>query len=182
MRRVRLTGSSTALSFAHAIRPQPRVTPHSTTDTLTGSARLNTSYRARKRVRCWRRTYLVKFSSRVATGSVLSRKILSSSSATMASCGVRRGFASFFSVLCDIAVADLAALPAALDARLLGPLRRPAAGRGLQRSHERIGSTLGRELLEACDRPVEVGGTEPGRWQHPPDPRGGRPPPPPLAA
>src|SRR5260370_30550849 len=154
MRRVRLTGSSTALSFAHAISPKPRLTPHSTTDPLTGSARLNTSYRARKRVRGWRRTYLVKFSSRVATGSVLSRKILSSSSATMASCGGRRGFASFFSVLCDIAVADLAALPAALDARLLGSLGRRAAGRGLQRSPELLDSTLLRELLAACRPPT----------------------------
>src|SRR2546423_8213875 len=108
---------------------------------------------------CWRRTYFGKFSIRTSTGSLLALKIFSISGPTIRSCSVRSGLDSVLRV-----IDDPAALALALDARLLRPLGRVIAGGGLQRAHEVVGAALARQLLEACDRPVEVFGAEaPGR-------------------
>src|SRR5437588_8832932 len=155
MRRVRLTGSSTALSLAHAIRPYPRFTPHSTIEPLTPMIRLKTSYRASSLVRCWRRTYFGKFSIRTSTGSGLALKILSISGPTIRSWSVRRGFDSVLRV-----ISDFAALAPALEARLLRRVGRMIAGRDLERPHQLVGAAFAGQLLEAPDRPLEVFGAE----------------------
>src|ERR1044071_8248338 len=51
----------------------PRKTPHSMMDPLTGSAILKISYIARNRFNCWRLTYLGKFSNLV---SILSEELI----------------------------------------------------------------------------------------------------------
>src|SRR5258708_29284681 len=81
-----------ALSFAHDITPKPLKTPHSTMDPLTGRASLKTSYIARKRFRCWRRTYFGKFSSLISVGSAQSSKIRAMSFPTSFSAAVRNVF------------------------------------------------------------------------------------------
>src|SRR5271157_1085760 len=101
-----------ALSLAHAIRPNPRNTPHSTTEPLTGSASLKTSYRARKRFRCWRLTYLVKFSSLICVVSGHWSKIRATAAADSISSSVRSGFLSSMVLLPDPVGAEPADAPA----------------------------------------------------------------------
>src|SRR2546430_5464840 len=151
MRRVRLTGSSTALSLAHAIRPYPRFTPHSTIEPLTPMIRLKPSYSASSLVRCWRRTYFGKFSIRTSTGSGLALKILSISGPTSRSWSVRRGFDSVLRV-----ISDFAALAPALEARLLRRVGRVIAGRDPERPHPLVGAALAGPPLAAPGRPPEV--------------------------
>src|SRR5437868_1107606 len=117
--------------------------------------RLKISYSARNRVRCWRRTYLGKFSSRISTGSPLALKIRSTSRPTLRSCSVRSGLESVSGV-----IGDSAAFALALDPRLFGAARRVIRRRRLQRPDQLVGLALARELLENSNRPVQVFGAE----------------------
>src|SRR5690242_13585227 len=117
--------------------------------------RLKISYRARKRVTCWRRTYLGKFSIRTSTGSLLSSKIFAMAGPTVLSCSVRSGLESVLRL-----IGDLAALTAALQARFFGPARRAVVRGELQRPHQLVGATFAGQLFQAAHRPVEVLGAE----------------------
>src|SRR5689334_3324476 len=80
------------LIFAHDMSPNPRNTPHSTTEPLTGSTSLNSSYIARKRLRCWRRAYLGKHSSFASVVSLAWSKISAIADPTACSTGVLKVF------------------------------------------------------------------------------------------
>src|SRR4029077_7224424 len=117
--------------------------------------RLKISYSARKRVRCWRRTYLGKFSSRTSTGSPLSSKIFATAGPTVFSCSVRSGLESVLRL-----IRDLMPLTAALHPRFFWPARRIVVRGELQRPHQLVGATFAGQLLQPANRPVEVLGAE----------------------
>src|SRR5262249_2845325 len=104
MRRVRFTGSKMADSLDQVMTPKPRLTPHSTMEPLTGRISLNSSYKAKKRVRFWRRTYLGKFSILTSQLSGLRSKQVKFRAPSSRSAEVRRPPATLIGSCSDIDV------------------------------------------------------------------------------
>ena len=81
----------------------PRNTPHSTIEPLTGSASLNSSYSAAKRVTCARRAYRARLARRVGRSSALREKTSAMAPGTRRSASVCRPPGALVSVVVNAA-------------------------------------------------------------------------------